>query len=116
MMPCPNPDMISYIHLSWGKICLARLSTLWHSKRPPEGIIDMGNKRKHVNGMTTVSIRLPAPVAERFHLETLDPFTKKTKYGAKSQIVTRLLIAWLNNEQEKRMTNAQEHHNDRPDS
>jgi len=40
-------------------------------------------------------IHIPIPVAAKVDIFLLDPVTGKTRHGARSQLVTQLLINWL---------------------
>lgn len=40
-------------------------------------------------------IHLPIPIAAKVDLLLLDPVTGKTRVGAKSNLVTHLLVQWL---------------------
>ena len=51
----------------------------------------MGTKRTHPKGYVTITVRLPTNIADAFHQRTIDPLTKKVRYGAKSQIITGLV-------------------------
>lgn len=44
---------------------------------------------------------VPIPIAAKVDMLLLDPFTGKPRLGARSELVTQLLIRWLNERQAK---------------
>lgn len=54
-----------------------------------------GRKPKHEHGAVSWEVLLPAALAARLELLLLDPLTGAVRYGAKSQLVVRLLEEWL---------------------
>ena len=52
-------------------------------------------RKKKVDKPVEWKVNVPSTTAAQVELRLLDPVTHKTRYGARGQLITRLLNEWL---------------------